>query len=128
MRSAKNLSSAGAVSSLTQPTSTPRYPPCVVRVLAAHGGGAIVEGGVVSVGSPGIGRATTAGSSGWISSPYCSDRSIVVETATVDVVTVVLVDAAVVVDASVGASDVPVVGTANVVDGWVGSWASLLAT
>jgi hypothetical protein len=88
----------------------------------------MVDGGVSSVGSAGMGRATTAGSSAWTSSPYSSDRSIVLDTATVDVVMAVLVDAAVVVEANVGASEVPVVGTAIDVVGSVGSEASLLAT
>jgi hypothetical protein len=52
----------------------------------------------------------------------------VVDTATEDVVTAVLVEPDVVLEARVGASDVPVVGTATDVVGILGSLASLLAT
>jgi hypothetical protein len=52
----------------------------------------------------------------------------VLDTATVEVDTAVEVEAPVVLAARVGANDVPVVGTAIDVEGWLGSGASLLAT
>ena len=88
----------------------------------------MVEGGVLSVGSPGIGRATTAGSSAWTSSPYCSDRSIVLDADAGGGRDDGAGRAPVVVEANVGGSDVPVVGTAIEVVGSVVLGSSLLAT